>query len=357
MEKLKNGFKNFFYSAGNVTIFAVLILVGLLISFYAPNKHSVFFCSKPNDTPIAAGAEAGLEDLTAVLEKASEGNNKTVIVAVVNKAYVESIDGDNPVVNMMDLFLEGFWQGEETRPLIKHLVIVATDPTAYERCVFRGIPNCYLLANHTDGADLAGENVYMSKGFIDMMWRRTFFLLTVLRKGYSFIFTDTDVMWLRNPFTRLSTIETNDMQFSTDRFNGDPKSERNPINTGFYHVRSNNRTISLYERWFSMHDKSPGMKEQDVMQKLINDGALRELNLSTTFLETRYFSGFCQDSREPDRVVTVHANCCRYIASKVKDLSSVLNDWKRLKKMESVNDTKAYFAWSPHLGCQDSWRH
>jgi hypothetical protein len=41
----------------------------------------------------------------------------------------------------------------------------------------------------TDGVDFGGEKLYMSQEFIKMMWRRTFFLLEVLKRGYNFIFT------------------------------------------------------------------------------------------------------------------------------------------------------------------------
>lgn len=106
--------------------------------------------------------------------------DKTVILAVVNKAYVE---GDKP---MLDVFLDGFWVGEGTRQLVKHLLIVAMDQTSYERCEFLRL-HCYKL--ETQGVDFGGEKLYMSEDFIKMMWRRTLFLGEVLTRGYSFIFT------------------------------------------------------------------------------------------------------------------------------------------------------------------------
>ena len=110
--------------------------------------------------------------------------NKTVIIAVVNKAYaVQDVKADT---TMLDLFIESFWQGEGTRELIDHLVVVAVDQTAYDRCRFLRL-NCYKL--ETDGVDFGGEKIYMSQDFIQMMWRRTWFLLEVLKRGYSFVFT------------------------------------------------------------------------------------------------------------------------------------------------------------------------
>ena len=110
--------------------------------------------------------------------------NKTVIITIINKAYADQdIRADT---TMLDLFLESFWLGEDTRSLLDNLLIVAVDQTAYDRCLFLRL-NCYRL--ETDGVDFGGEKVYMSEDFIKMMWRRTQFLIEVLKRGYSFIFT------------------------------------------------------------------------------------------------------------------------------------------------------------------------
>ncbi|CAK9157948.1 unnamed protein product [Ilex paraguariensis] len=281
----------------------------------------------------------------ALLEASTE--NKTLIIAVVNKAYVE---GDK---SMLDLFLDGFWLGEDTRALTDHLLIVTVDQTSYERCKFLRL-HCYKL--ETDGVEFAGEKLYLSQDFVKMMWRRTLFLGDVLKRGYNFIFTDTDILWLRNPFPRLSLNESIDFQISTDRFTGDQWSEKNPINTGFYIVRSNNKTIALFDKWYAQKDNSSGMKEQDVLQMLIREGGvLGGLGLRVRFLNTLYFSGFCEKSKDVRAVVTVHANCCRSISAKVADLTAAIHDWKRFKS-SSANDTLG-FQWSNNIACKKSWRH
>lgn len=122
------------------------------------------------------------DDLERALAGAST-ENKTVIITVVNKAYVEGDHNNKP---MLDLFLDGFWHGEDTRELVNHLLIVSMDQTSYERCKFLHL-HCYKL--QTDGVDFAGEKLFMSQDFIKMMWRRTLFLGDVLKRGYNFIFT------------------------------------------------------------------------------------------------------------------------------------------------------------------------
>nr|XP_043633738.1 uncharacterized protein At1g28695-like [Erigeron canadensis] len=286
------------------------------------------------------------------LEEALAGastENKTVILAVANKAYTE---GDKP---MLDIFLDAFWLGEDTRQIKKHLLIVAVDQTAYDRCNFLGL-HCYKL--QTEGVEFdGGEKLFMSEDFLKMMWRRTLFLGDVLKHGYNFIFTDMDILWLRNPFKMLHNDESLDLQISVDRFNGDQWSDENPINTGFYMIRSNNKTIALYDQWYGEKDHSVGKKEQDVLYDIMRKGEFKRLGMRVKFLDTIYFSGFCENSRDVNEVSTVHANCCRSIHAKETDLIKVLHDWKKFKANSSTNgiSTDDQFRWSDHTACQNSW--
>lgn len=165
------------------------------------------------------------------------------------------------------------------------------------------------------------------------------------------------MLWLRNPFVNLSQpTESIDLQISTDNFNGRPWSDANPINTGFYMIRSNNKTVQLFDEWYARKDSIKSrMKEQDVLAMLIHEGIFRKLGLKVKFMETLYFSGFCQDSRDVRVVKTVHANCCRSISAKLADLTAVIHDWKRYKS-SSANETSTFrFRWSKHNACLNSW--
>lgn len=166
---------------------------------------------------------------------------------------------------------------------------------------------------------------------------------------------DTDVLWFRNPFTVLSPNETIDLQISTDSFKGDEWAKTNHINTGFYMVRSNNSTIAMLDSWYAGKDNSGGKKEQDVLAMLMTDGVLRTLGLRVSFLDTIYFSGFCENSRDVGVVVTVHANCCRSISAKATDLMAVIHDWKRAKGL-SGNETST-FRWSEHVACRNTLKN
>ena len=170
-------------------------------------------------------------------------------------------------------------------------------------------------------------------------------------------------MWLRNPFSRLGIYnESVDLQMSTDWFNGDPQSENNAINTGFYFTRSNNKTISLFETWYGRKDNSSGKKEQDVLFDLMTAGMFGQLGVHPRFLDTVYFSGFCKDSTDIKAVITVHANCCRSINAKIGDLTAVLRDWKRFKAASAAaaeappSNVTVPFSWTGHFGCRHSWK-
>ncbi|XP_050221354.1 uncharacterized protein At1g28695-like [Mercurialis annua] len=309
-----------------------------------------FHCNCQSSTTISNGTSSSLvsshrDGLEEALAGASTAN-KTVIIAMVNKAYVE---GDKP---MLDIFLDSFWLGEDTRNLISHLLLVTVDRTAYDRCMFLGL-HCYKL--ETDGVDFDGEVVYMSEDFIKMMWRRTLLLGDVLKRGYNFIFTDTDVMWLRNPFPSLIVDGSVDFQMSVDNFNHDEWSDGNPINTGFYMIRSNKKTITLFDSWYARKNSSVGQKEQDVLDSMMREGVFRDLRLKMRYLDTQFFSGFCQDSADIRAVITVHANCCRTISAKIVDLTAVIHHWKRFKKSSAANETTTYGMLNDHAACKNSW--
>lgn len=332
-------------STGN---FAIALLLTGVVSLCLPSPFPTFQWPQP---PTKALEVVPQDDLEAALSKASMPN-KTVIITIVNKAYVEGDD-----TSMLDLFLESFWIGEGTREMAEHLLVVALDQTAFDRCIFRRL-HCYKMVSE-DG-DMDGEKLYMSKDFIKMMWRRTLLLLRVLERGYSFIFTDTDVSWLRNPFPRLTTNLTADLQISTDLFLSRRRPEDSLINTGFYFVRSNNKTIALFQTWYAMKNNATGKKEQDVLSDLMRKGIFRELGLELRVLHTLYFSGFCQNSKDFRAVTTVHANCCRSISAKVADLKAVHRDWRRFKAATATNKTvtdidATTFRWSVHEACVRSW--
>ncbi|XP_034673409.1 uncharacterized protein At4g15970-like [Vitis riparia] len=253
--------------------------------------------------------------LDIVLEKAAMGD-KTVILTTVNGAWAANN-------SLLDLFLESFHIGNNTKRLLNHLVIIAFDQKSYARCLALH-PLCYALK--TEGVDFSGEAYYSTPNYLEMMWRRIDFLRSILTMGYSFIFTDADIMWFQDPFQHF--FQDADFQITCDTYIGNPYDVNNRPNGGFTYVKSNNRTIEFYKFWYASRVNYLGNHDQDVLNRIKYDPYISQIGLKIRFLDTTYFGGFCEPSKDFNLVCTMHANCCFGIDNKVHDLRVMLEDWR-----------------------------
>ncbi|KAK6129841.1 hypothetical protein DH2020_036427 [Rehmannia glutinosa] len=244
-------------------------------------------------------------------------DHRTVILTTLNAAWTEPN-------SIFDLFLESFRVGNQTKELLKHLVVVALDQKAYSRCLDVH-PNCFALT--TDDVDFSGLAFFMSGDYLKMMWTRIDFLRLVLEMGYNFVFTDADIMWLRDPFPRF--YPDGDFQIACDLYKHNSTNLHNYPNGGFTYVKSNNRTIQFYKFWYTAKDYFPGKHDQDVFNKIKFNPFIDGIGLRVRFLDTAYFGGFCEPSKDLDLVVTMHANCCVGLKNKIHDIKMVIEDWKR----------------------------
>nr|DAD33319.1 TPA_asm: hypothetical protein HUJ06_012170 [Nelumbo nucifera] len=242
--------------------------------------------------------------------------DKTVILTTLNEAWAAP-------GSMIDLFIESFRIGDNTSWLLNHLVIVALDRKAYSRCLAVHT-HCFALV--TEGVDFSGEAYFMTADYLKMMWRRTDFLRSVVEMGYNFVFTDADIMWFRNPFPRFHLDA--DFQIACDHFRGSSTDLNNSPNGGFKYVKSNNRTIEFYKFWYSSRWTYLGKNEQDVLNRIKYGPVIKSIGLKIKFLDTAYFGGFCEPSKDLNRVCTMHANCCFGLGNKLHDLRVMLDDWK-----------------------------
>ncbi|KAL5219350.1 hypothetical protein ABZP36_020034 [Zizania latifolia] len=274
--------------------------------------------------------------LERVLRAAAMANN-TVILTTLNSAWSEP-------GSVVDVFLESFRIGENTRELLDHLVMVSLDLAAHRRCkqIHR---HCFALT--TDGVDFSGQKNFMTDGYLKMMWRRIDFLGLVLDKGYSFIFTDTDIVWFRNPLPHL--YPDGDFQIACDHFTGDPDDLRNSPNGGFTYVRSSAATVEFYRFWYAAREKHPGLHDQDVLNRIKRDPFISQLGVRIRFLSTDIFGGLCEHSRKLTGVCTMHANCCIGLRRKIDDLGLMLQDWRRF--MATPSKDKHSVTWSVPRNC------
>ncbi|KAG6528012.1 hypothetical protein ZIOFF_010149 [Zingiber officinale] len=124
--------------------------------------------------------------LEKVLKEAAM-ENKTVILTTLNAAWASP-------GSIIDLFFQSFRTRDGTRRLLDHLVIIALDKKAYIRCISLHT-HCFAL--YTEGMDFSDEKIYMTAGYLSMMWRRIEFLRVILEMGYNFIFSFTNLKYSR----------------------------------------------------------------------------------------------------------------------------------------------------------------
>nr|CAB3470217.1 unnamed protein product [Digitaria exilis] len=259
------------------------------------------------------------DKLPDLLRKAAM-DDKTIIMTFTNEAWAAP-------GSLMDLFLQSFHLGVRTEPLLNHLVIVAVDARAYERCQ-QVHPLCYALAVDVD---YASEQAYMANHYVDMMWRRNRFQARVLDLGYSFVFTDVDIVWLRNPLLRIPVGA--DIAVSCDYFYGDnPYDLNKTANGGFVYARAGPRTVAFYGDWYAAREAYPGEHEQFVFDQVKH--ALSERHgVRAQFVDTAYLSGFCELRKDFYKVCTVHANCVAGLQDKLQKLAGVIDEWKEFRDM------------------------
>ncbi|PRQ41323.1 putative nucleotide-diphospho-sugar transferase [Rosa chinensis] len=292
-----------------------------------------------NSSPVSE--ERGIEE---VLKDAAMEDG-TVILTTLNEAWA----APNSII---DLFLESFRNGIGTHRLLNHLVIVALDQKAYQRCL-EVHTHCFALL--TEGVDFHKEAYFMTPQYLKMMWARIDFLRSVLEMGYNFVFTDADVMWFRNPFPRFYSDA--DFQIACDHFLGSSDDLQNRPNGGFNYVKSNNRSIEFYRYWYSSRETYPGYHDQDVLNMIKFDPSTVNIGLKMKFLDTAYFGGFCEPSRDLNQVCTMHANCCFGLDSKLHDLRIMVQDWKEFLSLPPSLKRTLIFPWAVPQNCSlDSLR-
>jgi hypothetical protein len=125
----------------------------------------------------------GLADVVA---RAATADDRTVIITCVNHAWAAP-------GSLLDLFLESFRIGDGIAHLLSHVLIVAMDPPAMERC--RALhPHCYLYT--MPGVDFASAKFFLSKEYLELVWSKLKLQRRVLQLGYNFLFTVSSILLL-----------------------------------------------------------------------------------------------------------------------------------------------------------------
>ncbi|KAL8139700.1 hypothetical protein V2J09_005721 [Rumex salicifolius] len=325
------------------TCFVVMAML-----FSAMVVASYYFLRDGSPTPDAFKAafgansvavEKGNEELARILKRAATPD-KTVIVTNLNEAWAAPD-------SLFELMLESFRRGNGTEKLIKHLLMVCVDDKAYAHCLGMNL-NCFHL--EVQGFNFSGKEAFFkSANYLEIIWRKVDVLRTILSLGYNFLFTDTDIMWLRDPFIHLQEDEA-DFQVSCDKFNGHPTDiYHNFPNTGIMHVKSNRRTILFFKLWYYSRRFYEGKHEQEVFNYIKLSPVMRITGLKVKFLDPTLFGGFCSPSQDFNKVCTMHGNCCTGLNRKIHDLKLILGDWDKYSK--SPEKPPYPFRWTAPMQC------
>ncbi|KAF1885724.1 hypothetical protein Lal_00002623 [Lupinus albus] len=285
------------------------------------------------------------QELAQVLRRASM-EDRSVIITMVNKSWARP-------GSILEVFLQSFKSGIGTHRFLNHLVIIAMDLKAFKYCkslhshCIHPSTLAYLSATKKQSIMNSDHNVF-SKTRIN-------FLLEVLQLGYSIIFTDADVLWLRNPFSNFSP-SMHALTISCDYYltNDENGKERVTIivDGGIFFLKSNAISVEFFKNLKLNTVLYPNSyaAESFCTTLLNNKASVETYSMGIKYVENGYFGGFCQISNEMLRnAYTIHANCCGNLTSKVHDMKNVLNDWNQIKEHESEDNSsyKIALRW-PH---------
>lgn len=157
-------------------------------------------------------------------------------------------------------------------------------------------------------------------------------------------------MWFRDPFPQF--YPDADFQIACDHFVGSPDNIENRPNGGFNHVKSNNRSIRFYKFWYAAHKAYPEYHDQDVLNIIKVHPFVTFIGLKIRFLDTAYFGGLCEPSKDLKVVRTMHANCCYGLYSKLHDLRIMLQDWKDFLALSPTLKRTSAFSWNVPQNCR-----
>ncbi|KAF7039452.1 hypothetical protein CFC21_049445 [Triticum aestivum] len=322
-----------FWIATTITLFLVLVLASQRWPPLDAMMPSPWRATKQNSRNSNEDAQSNFAGLAELLPMVAT-DDRTVIITSVNEAFARS-------GSLLGLFRESFFAGEKIDHFLNHLLVVAMDPMAYRHC--RTVHRfCYLLPTTKTSMDLSSASDFMSDAYVALVWTKLELQQRVLQLGYSFLFTDVDILWFRDPFRHIGVHA--DMATSCDVFSGDADDLSSWPNTGFYYVKATNRTVEMLRRWRAARRRFPRNHEQTIFNNIKHElaGAGSDLRIRVQFLDTARFGGFCQLFRnDMARACTMHANCCIGMANKVSDLRDVLGQWRNYTVMAPAEKMKA----------------
>ncbi|GMN57532.1 hypothetical protein TIFTF001_026647 [Ficus carica] len=233
--------------------------------------------------------------------------------------------------SVLDLFLESFRLGQGTKRLLNHLMIITLGTRAFRHCNAMH-PHCFPPKPYgLKKGPLVLDHLMVQRKANDL-------LLQVLKLGYSFVFTEADVMWL-SPFADIHP--SYEITIPCDLSSDASQNRSNKQGRGLFCVRANARTTELLRYWKVWGTLYPNSSVESLCEVLKDQKEVTEtFDVRIKYLDASYFGGFCRGgSKNISKAYTLQANCCHNVEEKVYDLRLVLEDWKIFKARSIKNNS------------------
>ncbi len=163
----------------------------------------------------------------------------------------------------------------------------------------------------------------------------------------NFLLQEADVMWLRNPVGHFDPNKeiTIPCDFNTE-------SGTNKPDKGLFYLKSNEFSIAFLKYLHFERVTYPTYSDKSLCETTTRDIA-GKLRVETKYLDTAYFGGFCDPSKDMNEIYTMHSTCCDNIKRKVYDLRLVLDDWINFTTQISANASlgSSSFSWRAPKKC------
>ncbi|KAF5740463.1 hypothetical protein HS088_TW11G00532 [Tripterygium wilfordii] len=277
----------------------VFVIIICLLWYCSHNPDSGFYSIRILKTtqPVQDS-----NNLVQVLRRATM-QDRTVILTIVDKSWASP-------GSILDLFLESLHIGHGTTYLLNHLVIVALDTQAFQYC--KSIhPHCFHF-------DKIKPFKRLDRQTFDRV--RNDVVHGVIKLAYNVIFTEADVMWLRNPIPNF--IPNHQMTIAC---HPDMTTKMVLEDGGYFFMKSDDISMEFFPTLNMVRVLYTNLQNLSLCQAIVEE---KPPGASITFIDREYYGGFCAATKDMSRVCTIRANCCDSVESKIHDLKLVLDDWR-----------------------------
>ena len=139
----------------------------------------------------------------------------------------------------IDFFQNWFWYFQKHQ-LTVPVIVIAEDEVCFKKLRELYDNNRYSVTIESNGSNNTENAIdFGGKEFNKLVGERPAHILRKLEQGYNVLYSDTDSVWLRNPFPHLVGDFDIWAQMDSDV----------QYCTGFLAIKCNNRTLKFFERW------------------------------------------------------------------------------------------------------------